>query len=232
MSKEDFTETRPRRGDRGLFGMVLLFAGVAWFLSRAGMLHVAADTLLSILLVCIGAGLLLTRRSGRRAWPILLGGILLFVLMGSSASAHVHWGGSGGVTRFVPTSTRQLADYQIGEGEMRLDLTRLEFSGTTPVVAKVGFGDLEVTVPKGVAVKIDYKDVLGEVNIEGHEFSHGVGTDATWRSSGYDQASKRLNLDLEVGAGSINVTSGNPTLPTRPTVPTDSTLPPAPGSPK
>ena len=211
MATEDSTETRPRRGDRGLLGMVLLFAGLVWFLSRSGMLHVAADTLLSILLICIGGGLLLTRRSGRRFWPILLGGIVLFVLMGSSASARIHWHGPSGVTHFAPTSADQLVDYQVGAGDMRLDLTKLGFSGTTPVVAKVGFGDLEVTVPKGVAIEVDYKDGLGNVNIEGQELSHGLGTGDTWRSPGYSTATKRLKLDLEVGAGSIDVASSSGT---------------------
>ena len=230
MSKEDFTETRPRRGDRGLFGMVLLFAGVAWFLSRAGMLHVAADTLLSILLICIGAGLLLTRRSGRRAWPILLGGILLFVLMGSSASAHVHWGGSSQVT-FMPRSISQLHHpYQLGAGDLRLDLTKLDFSGSLPIKAQVGAGELDVIVPRDVQVQVKYQDGIGGVTLDGHDFGHGFVSNGTW-SSGSSGGSRELVLDLQVGAGQINLTRGIASAPAAPSAPNAPSAPVAPSLP-
>ena len=215
--------------------MVLLFAGVVWFLSRTGTLHVAADTLLSILLICIGAGLLITRRSGRKFWPILLGGVVLFVLMGSSASTRIHWHGPGGEEVFAPTSAAGLPRYQVPIGNLRLDLTGLDFTdqSTTapvPVVAKVGLGDLDVVVPTGVGVQVKYKDGFGDVNIEEQQVSHGTES-STWRSPGYETARKRLNLDLEVGSGAINVTSAPsrtsfgsvPTVPPRPAVPKAST---------
>jgi predicted membrane protein len=109
---------------------------------------------------------------------------------------------------------------------MRLNLTRLNFTGTKQVVAKVALGDLEVRVPRGVGVEIHYKDALGDVNIEGQNLSHGVASDDTWRSPRYNSASKRLDLDLEVAAGSINVTASSPGAPA--TVPTAPTLPPYP----
>jgi hypothetical protein len=221
--KEDSTETRPRRGDRGLFGMCLLFAGVVWFFSRAGMLHVAADTLLSILLICIGAGLLLTRRSGRRFWPILLGGVVLFVLMGSSASARVHWGSSG-QPKFAPTSPSELhKPYELGAGQMRLDLTRMVFANTVQVQAKVGAGQLEVVVPSDIPVTVRYQEGVGGINVEGHALGNGFLSQGTWPASEHQSSSRSIELDLEVGAGHIDVTAGGMAAispaPTRPPSP-------------
>lgn len=230
VSTEDSTETRPRRGDRGLFGLVLLFAGIVWFLSRAGMLHVAADTLLSILLICIGAGLLLTRRSGRRFWPILLGGVVLFTLMGSSASARIQWHGSSGQTVFTPTSPSDLQrPYQLDAGQMRLDLTNMVFANTVQVQAKVGAGQLAVVVPSNVPITVRYEEGVGGINVEGRELGNALFSKGSWSSPQRQSSSRRILLDLEVGAGHIDViTGGSAPVPASPKLPPTPTLPPAP----
>lgn len=197
--------------------MVLLFAGLAWFLSRSGMLHLAADTLLSILLIGIGAGLLITRRSGRRFWPILLGGIVLFVLMGSSASARVHWG-DGGQSTFTPKAPADLQrPYQLGAGQMRLDLTKMAIQGNVQVQAKVGAGQLEVIVPPNIPLTVRYQEGVGGIEVEGHELGNGFFSDGTWPSADRRTTGRQLVLDLQVGAGHIDVTTGGP--PTPPSAP-------------
>ncbi|MHB1923937.1 MAG: LiaF domain-containing protein [Acidimicrobiales bacterium] len=206
---EEMYRTRRRRGDRGVFGLVLVFLGAVWLLGRMNLLHLAADTLLAILLMCVGAGLLLTRRSGRHHWPILLGGVVLFVLMGGSAAAnsHIHVTGSAvGNPSYSPAAPADLHDYNLGVGNMTIDLGQLDLSSHPTVHATVGAGNLTVVVPAGTKVDVNYTDRIGDVTILGHDVAGGINSDSSWVSGGYASAGKGVMLDLTVYTGDIRVT--------------------------
>jgi len=206
---EEMQRTRRRRGDRGVFGLVLVFLGAVWLLGRMNLLHLAADTLLAILLMCLGAGLLLTRRSGRHHWPIFLGGIVLFVLMGSSAAANGHLHGAGaavGNPSYEPTALNELHDYNLGAGDMTINLTQLDLSSHPTVHASVGAGNLDVVIPRGAKVEVNYTDRFGDVTILGNDVAGGINSDASWFSRGYRSGARDLALDLTVTAGNIDVT--------------------------
>jgi len=205
---EEIYRTRRRRGDRGVFGLVLVFLGAVWLLGRMNLLHLAADTLLAILLMCLGAGLLLTRRSGRHHWPILLGGIVFFVLMGSSAAAngHIHVPGTAvGNPSYEPTALNELHDYNLGAGNMTINLTQLDLSSHPTVRATVGAGNLDVVVPHGAKMKVNYTDRFGDVSVLGQNVAGGINSDARWISPGYGSGTRALVLDLTVTAGNIDV---------------------------
>ncbi|MHB1445910.1 MAG: LiaF domain-containing protein [Acidimicrobiales bacterium] len=205
----EMQRTRPRRGDRGVFGLVLVLLGAVWLLGRMNLLHLAADTLLALLLMGLGAGLLLTRRSGRHHWPILLGGVVLFVLMGGSAAANGRIRGAGaavGNPSYVPTNLGELHDYTLGTGDMTINLTKLDLSGRPTVHATVGAGNLDVIVPRGSKVEVNYTDQVGDVTVLGQNVAAGISSQSTWMSQGYSSAGQAVMLDLTVDVGDINVT--------------------------
>lgn len=199
-----------RHGDRGILGLVLLFVGVVWLIGRMGWAHLAARTLLSILLMCIGAGLLLTWRSGRRGWPILLGGLVWLCLIGISAApgASAAYGSAVGGQSYQPKVPRDLPGaYRVGLGRLDLDLTRLRLpsSQVVKVVADVGVGSLTVMAPRGIGLDVQVIDHVGKAYLPGSAPSAGLNVDRTWKSPGYSKAGRHLDLDLQVGVGQLTV---------------------------
>lgn len=198
-------------GDRSMLGMALLAAGTLWLMGELGLLHVAGRTLASVALVCIGAGLILTRRTGRRRWPILVGGILALSLLGNSASANFRsqFGGRIGPETDAPTQLSSLqSKYETAAGALTLDLSRISFpaDGHRTVEASLGAGPLQVIVPSGVALRVKAHDSAGHVTVLGRDLGSGVNVDTDYRDPNWDEKSDfRLTLDLHVGAGPITV---------------------------
>jgi hypothetical protein len=220
-------------GDRSLLGMALLAAGTLWLLGELGLFHVAGRTLASVALVCIGAGLLVTRRTGRRRWPILVGGILALSLLGNTASANFRsrFGGGFGSRTFAPTRPAEVRPvYQAGFGSLTLDLSEVRFAATArrTVTVNVGFGSLHVVVPDGIGLRVDANDSAGAVRVLGNSLGGGFGVSRTYTNSSWSRAGvAQLTLLLNVEGGAINVeqASGTPAGPEAPPAPKVPTVP-------
>jgi len=229
----DYDHAPVRTRDRPLFGMLLLGVGAVWLLSQAHVLHLAAETLLSLLLIAIGVSLVLTGRTGGRKLPIILGAVVTVLLLSNPTHVNAWMPHAAGNSYVQPQTVDDLRPYREGFGNMTIDLTSLVLpAGTTTVDAEVGFGNLTVRVPDGAAVRVDAGDGAGNVTIEGQRLGGGLVTDQPWTSAGYDRAADRLELKLRVGAGNIDVVaiSSSPQpksgekVPTPPDVP----VPPSP----
>lgn len=198
-------------GDRSMLGMALLAAGTLWLLGELGLLHVAGRTLASVALVCIGAGLIMTRRTGRRRWPILVGGLLALSLLGNSASASFRsqFGGTVGPQTASPTQLSQVrARYQTAAGALTVDLSGVGFppGGHQAVDASVGAGPLHVIVPADVALRVKAHDSAGPVTVLGRQLGAGLDENDEYQDPDWGRTSRfRLTLDLHVGAGPIDV---------------------------
>ena len=105
-----------------------------------------------------------------------------------------------------PRSAADLEDkYRLGAGHLQLDLSELELPpGETRVDARVGFGELEVVLPRDVAVDVTGEVRWGEVDVLGrgeegrHSREHFV-------DAGFYDADRRLVLDADVRGGELNV---------------------------
>jgi hypothetical protein len=205
--------------------MALLAAGTLWLLGELGLFHVAGRTLASVALVCIGAGLIVTRRTGRRRWPILVGGILALSLLGNSASANFRseFGGSFGPDPESPTQLNSIhAKYEVAAGPLTLDLRRIQFPPglRRTVDASVGAGPLHVIVPPDVALRVHARDTAGPVTVLGHDLGSGFDESDNYQDPDWSGTNKfRLTLDLHVGAGPINVERRPLQVPKVPQVP-------------
>src|SRR5207237_111780 len=72
------------------------------------------------------------------------------------ASVYAHVGDGVGERSYSPTSTAALHDrYRLGVGHLTLDLSQFPLrSGTTRVNARVGIGEIDVTVPRHATVRV------------------------------------------------------------------------------
>ena len=88
----------------------------------------------------------------------------------------------------------------VGMGDIVLDLRGFEGEGTVEV--SVGMGSAEIIVPNGVGVRV-YEDsgFMSSIDIDDmEEVGKGV-----WESEDFDTAESKLELDLSVGMGDIDV---------------------------
>jgi len=214
---------RPR-GDRTVLGLALMAAGLLWFFGQLGVLHVAGRTLAAAALVAIGVGLIATHRTGRRIWPILLGGFLTIGLLGHSAGTAINsrFGSSVGAQNFSPKTLKDLQSrYQVAAGAVHLDVTNVPFppGSSNKVEIDVGTGAINITVPRGLALEVDAQDSVGAVNVFNHHLGAGFGVDQDYRTPDWaSDTVAHLRLVLHVGAGAVNVV--NPAPPGAPTPPT------------
>ena len=80
---------------------------------------------------------------------------------------------------------------------------RLPAAGQTHVEIEAGAADIEITVPQGVAARIDNDSFLNFTSIDSRRFPK---SDGEHRSPDYFTAENRA--DIEIGAGAVSVTIG------------------------
>lgn len=89
-----------------------------------------------------------------------------------------------------------------GVGQLNLTLPGGGTSGTVKVRVHGGLGSINISVPEGTAVQIHATPGLGGVNVLESRFPR---SGDVYRSAGYDSATYRLDVELSVGVGSIEV---------------------------
>lgn len=182
----------------------LVVIGLVALLDNAGAVSLAARQYPALALIVIGAGLLVGTVWGRARSLILLGLLVTpFAFAGSLVTVPIE--GGVGERFYSPTGMEELRDaYRLGAGRMELDLSGMTW-GPEPVRvdATVAFGELLVTVPRGVHVDFDGQAGVGDVRFFG---GHRGGVDVDLESSAGDPNSDaRLVLDAESGFGSVRV---------------------------
>ena len=226
---------RPR-GDRTVLGLALVAAGLVWFLGELRVLHVGGRALAAVALVAIGVGLIVTHRTGRKVWPILVGAVLTIGLLGHSATTAIRsrYGTSLGVQSFKPIKLSDLRTrYQVAAGAVNLDLsgTQFEPGKTRDVEIDVGAGAVKVMVPPGLALDVKAEDSVGAVTVFGNHLGSGIGVDREYKSSNWSNTSgPRLALDLRVGAGAATVSYSSDSGSNQVNPPTSPPTPSKPGA--
>jgi hypothetical protein len=92
-------------------------------------------------------------------------------------------------------------DLNTGVGEAKVTLP--ESAGRTTVKVNAGVGDTEITIPAAVAAQIKVSTGIGGVEIDEGRFVK-VAKDL-YRSSNYESAANRVDLDLSAGVGALRV---------------------------
>jgi hypothetical protein len=182
----------------------LVVIGLAALLDNAGALSLAARQYPALALIVIGTGLVVGTVWGRARSLILVGLLVTpFAFAGSLVAVPIE--GGVGERFFSPTGMEQLQDaYRLGAGRMELDLSGMTW-GPEPVRvdATVAFGEILVTVPRGVRVDFEGRAGVGDIRFFG---AHRGGVDVDLESSaGNSNTDARLVLDAESGFGTVRV---------------------------
>lgn len=193
-------DTFRRRGSRWPMFLLIVLVGLA--LAAIGhALWWGAPT--GLLVVAVLVALVVGTRRGR--WLLVTVAALIAVTLGVTAAFGSHFGSR----TFHVTSADDLhAEYNYGVGTVHLDLSAMTVTDRHRTEIHLGRGDVDVTVPSDVAVVVHGRAGIGSVTVDGHEAS---GIDAEQTESfgpGGESAANRLELDIVVGAGSIDVHSG------------------------
>ncbi len=188
-------------------GIVLVLLGAAWLLDLAGVFELRAALVLPALLTIVGLTLIVG--SLRRPHPglIAFGTVLtLLVAVAAVAPPESVRGGLGERHHVVTRASDLDAQYEVGIGDLVLDLSDLELDDMRDVRVTVGAGNLDVVLPEELPVDIDASSGAGEIVLMDRKVE-GVGLDEEHRDDDYDADNgPGLALTLEIGAGSIEVT--------------------------
>ncbi|MDH6124222.1 PspC domain-containing protein [Kitasatospora sp. GP82] len=206
------TVTRPRRHRSFLGPLGLLLAGgagaLAWWVPYLQGSTVRLSTVVAATLLGLGVALLIAAKFGRARGlviPALLLTVLLTGISGSGATVQSAFGNRD----WAPASAAEMqSDYTLGAGDAQLDLSGLDpAGGTLSTTVRVGMGDLLVTVPAGVDVRLTLRNAVGNVQMPNGESASGVGNSREYQlHPANGRASKgTLDLTVKLGLGDIQV---------------------------
>jgi hypothetical protein len=185
--------------------VILLGAGVVWLLDAVGAISFSAVVVLPAALIAVGVAILIL--PGHHGGLIAIG-IVLTLVLALTTSFDVKLEGGVGDQVFRPSATAELhRSYHLAMGQMTIDLTETQLSGTYRVDATVGLGQLTVRVPSTMEVHVHGHSGAGQVSAFGRQ---GNGIDSALDVVRAPQATSEgpavvLYLDLRVGLGQISV---------------------------
>ncbi|CAG0986860.1 Protein LiaF [Anaerolineae bacterium] len=100
-------------------------------------------------------------------------------------------------------------EFSHGIGEFNLDLTRATIpDGESTVKVSNGMGELNVIVPRDLAVRVQANSGMGDVELFDQRES-GISPHLGFQSDDYATASRKLNLQANVGMGKVRVVRGS-----------------------
>jgi hypothetical protein len=184
----------------------LLFVGSAWA-TAAG-----AGTAVAALVIVLGVAMVgLSFRHGQARW-LALPALMLALPAGVVSAAGIDLDGGVGERSYVPATIADLkpGGYQLGAGELAVDLRQMEWpaSASVHLKADLGTGHLLVVVPRDVCVQAGVHAGLGYVDVLGDEFGGADVDDVVGTASRFD--GRRLVLDADIGMGAIEIRHRRP----------------------
>jgi phage shock protein PspC (stress-responsive transcriptional regulator) len=205
---------RRRRRDRppsrlglAVLAAVLIVLGVIWFMTTVGDAHISGHTMLSVALIVVGGGMVVSAWRGRlRLLPLVA--LVLVGMIAATELVDVPIGaGMSSRTIVVATPAELARPHELYAGDLDIIVTDAAVEATKlPVVrAHVGAGSLRVIVPATVGLSVDAHVGAGAVDFP-HDRADagGVDVDAPFTLPG-PPGSPQLALDLSTGVGRVKV---------------------------
>lgn len=197
--------TRRRPYGAMIAGALLVVVGSLWFLDATDAIDLRAAIVLPAVLAVIGLALIIGAFDGPHPGLVVAGVFLtLAVLAVAVAPPDALHGGIGERSIHVTDQASLAPTYDVGVGQLSLDLSDLELIESASVDITVGAGDVSLTLPPNVAVDINASAGAGRVDLLG-EASEGLSVNRTYTSEDFDSADDTLTFDIDVAAGNIEV---------------------------
>ncbi len=205
--RETETQAAPKTVGYGtvVTGALLVVIGALWLLDVADVLELRAAIVLPAILSVIGLALILGARGGPHPGLVVAGVFVTIAMVAAAVAPTNAFHGGIGPRQFTVTEQSGLAPrYDVGVGDLRVDMSGLVMTESATVGITVGAGEMTVVLPPGVAVEIDASAGAGQIDLLGGR-SEGLSVNRTYRSVGFEDAAVTLTLDLDVAAGKIEV---------------------------
>lgn len=189
--------------------VALVLSGALIWLDQANAIQLSGVQIGASALGVIGLGLLVGTIFGRARWLAIIA-LLLAPPLALTAALDLPLDISTGQRRVAPQSVDGIAtDYNLGVGELWLDLRDVPFNGeTVEIDVSLGIGELRVTMPDDVAVDVDAQLGAGEYILLGRR---GEGTSLEERAT-QEGANGQIMLDANLGLGSLQVETEGDTV--------------------
>jgi phage shock protein PspC (stress-responsive transcriptional regulator) len=163
-------------------------------------------TVIAVTVIVLGLALVASAFAGdvrRRIIPWLVASALVLgVPAGAVAAADIHIDSSIGKRTYTPTTAADLptSGYRLGSGQLVVDLRSLPWAKgqTIPVSARLGIGQLIVSVPSNVCIVADADGKAGEL-VVGGQVTNGIDPDVNQGTPLTDAPRLRLNADIQLG---------------------------------
>jgi len=182
-----------------------MVVGSLWLLDVIDVIELQAAMVLPVALGVIGLALIIGSFDGPHAGLIVAGVFVTIAVLAVAATPPDAFNGGIGERNIRVTDQSDLTDrYNVGLGELRLDLSDLTMTEPAEIEATVGAGDLTIVLPPDIPVDIDASTGAGQIDLFG-ETDNGISVSDTYTSDGFDSATVTLTLELDVAAGNIKV---------------------------
>jgi hypothetical protein len=186
-------------------GVLLVLGGLVWLADETGIVDVSWPVAVALAVAAVGVMLLVTARSPHAGGLVPLGIALAVLTVMVSVVPGVPLSGGTGDRTYRPTSVEELEpQYELGAGNLVLDLRDLSPATTSGARTEVsvGLGEITVRVPEGLSVDVTAGAGTGQVDV--------LGTQEEGPDPQVDQVvgegEDPLELVLHVGIGSVEVT--------------------------
>ncbi|NNE73175.1 MAG: PspC domain-containing protein [Acidimicrobiales bacterium] len=158
---------KPPRSPLGLLtiGTLMLYAGVMVTASTADWFEVDRTAAWAGALGIVGAALVLSAWFGRARGLIGLGIILALITTASSFVNFEFYEGVGERTYTAASFDARNGDYELGAGQLVIDLGDLDLTEDRTLEADLSFGEMIITVPDDVNLEIDSTVRMGELEV-------------------------------------------------------------------
>jgi phage shock protein PspC (stress-responsive transcriptional regulator) len=184
--------------------LLLIVVTVLGFVAVAFGAALGGGAVIAGLVIALGGALIISSFLGGRRW-LVLPALVIAIPLGFVAAAGLDVNGGVGDRDYQPTTVAELDDgYQLGIGQMRVDLTHVDLPpGRTPLKLDMGIGSVRLFVPDDVCVASDVRVGAGYARVLDRD---NGGLDVDWRQSPVEGAGvKRLVIHGDVGIGEIQV---------------------------
>lgn len=186
-------------------GALLVVVGGLWLLDAIDVVELRAAYVLPAVLAVIGLALIIGAFDGPHAGLVVAGVFVSIAALAVAAAPPGAFNGGIGTREVLVTDQARLAPrYDVGVGELRLDLSELSMTESAEIDITVGAGELAILLPPTIPVDIDASAGAGQIDLLG-ETAEGLSVNRIYTSDGFDSATVRLTLDLDVAAGNITV---------------------------